>query len=85
MLHRAASLWPSSACLGEIQTDLVVIARTTVFVMPNSSASWLDAGAIMVDDTGEINVKAEMMAVARHFLNIDQLFYLRSDTLPMAV
>lgn len=44
----------------------VVSAMTAEFVMPNSAASTSDAGAIIDDDTGLMNVKAETMAVAAH-------------------
>ena len=43
-------------------------AITEVFVIPNSLEIWSLAGAIMEDDTGLINVNAETMAVAAHFL-----------------
>ena len=45
----------------------------TVFVMPNSRDSWPVAGAIMEDETGEMKVKAETIAVAAHFFLKDQL------------
>jgi hypothetical protein len=55
-------------------THLVTIARIALFVIPNCSASWPEAGAIMDDDTGEISVKDETINVDRHFLNFVQLF-----------
>lgn len=52
---------------------LVVIAVITLLVMPNSWETWAAAGAIMDDDTGEMNVNAETMQTAAHFRLIDQL------------
>ena len=51
----------------------VVIAKTTVLEIPNSFASWPEAGAIIDEETGEMNVKAETMRVAIHFFLYDQL------------
>ena len=48
-------------------------AITELFVMPNSLAICSLAGAIMDDETGLMNVNAETMAVAAHFLRRDQL------------
>lgn len=42
-------------------------------VIPKSCANCGVAGAIIDDDTGEIKVKAETMAVAAHFFLNDQL------------
>ncbi len=44
----------------------VVSAMMAVFVMPNWSARASDAGAIIDDETGLINVNAETIAVAAH-------------------
>lgn len=44
----------------------VDIAIRTLLVIPNSSASWAVAGAIIDEDTGLINVNAETIAVAAH-------------------
>ena len=44
----------------------VVRAIRTVLVIPNSSARAVDAGATIEDDTGLMNVNADMMAVAAH-------------------
>lgn len=46
---------------------LVIRAITTSFVTPNRWATCVLAGAIMLDDTGEINVNAETTNVAAHF------------------
>lgn len=44
---------------------------TTELWMPKSAASWSLAGAIMEDETGLMNVKADTMAVAAHLrLNV---------------
>ena len=51
----------------------VVTATTASFVIAKSSATWLLAGAIMEDETGLINVKADAMTVAPHFFLKDQL------------
>ena len=51
----------------------VDIAIMIVLVIPNSSASWEVAGAIMEDETGDRKVKADTMAVAIHFFLYDQL------------
>ena len=46
-------------------------AITAVFVIPNCWASLSDAGAIMEEETGEMKVKAETIAVAAHLrLNV---------------
>lgn len=42
-------------------------------VIPKSCANCGVAGAIIDDDTGEMKVKAETMAVAAHFFLNDQL------------
>jgi hypothetical protein len=39
----------------------------TVLWMSKRSANWPEAGAIIDDETGLINVNAEMMTVAPHF------------------
>ena len=49
------------------------MAIRTSFDIPNSCAIWSVAGAIMEEDTGDMNVKAETMAVAAHFFLRDQL------------
>ena len=51
----------------------VVRAITTELSIPNCSASWPLAGAIMEDDTGLMNVKADTIAVAAHFCLKPQL------------
>jgi hypothetical protein len=51
----------------------VTIAISTSLPIPNCSAIWNVAGATMEDETGEMKVKAETMAVAAHFLRKDQL------------
>ena len=54
--------------------DVEVVSATTIgFWIPNSLATCSDAGAIMDEETGEMNVKADTMAVAAHFLRRDQL------------
>lgn len=51
----------------------VVIATTASLVIAKSAATWLLAGAIMEDETGLMNAKADTMAVAPHFFLKDQL------------
>ena len=46
---------------------------SALLVMPNSWAIWSVAGAIMDEDTGEMNVNADTIAVAAHFFFSDQL------------
>ena len=48
-------------------------AVTLLLVMPNSSAICPLAGAIMDEDTGLMNVNADTIAVAAHFLCLLQL------------
>ena len=48
-------------------------AVTLLLVMPNSSAICSLAGAIMDEDTGLMNVNADTIAVAAHFLCLLQL------------
>ena len=45
----------------------VVMASRTVLWMSKRSANWPEAGAIIEDETGLINVNAETMTVAPHF------------------
>ena len=52
---------------------LVTIAASTVLVILNWSAIWKDAGATIEDETGEMNVNADTIAVAAHFFLNDQL------------
>lgn len=42
--------------------------------MPNSDAMWSAAGATMVDETGEMNVKAETVSAAAHLRLDGQLW-----------
>jgi nucleoside-triphosphatase THEP1 len=44
------------------------MARRTVLWMSNCSDSCLEAGAIIVEETGLMNVNADTMIVALHFL-----------------
>lgn len=46
---------------------VIVRAITVELVIPKSAAIARLAGAIIEDETGEMNVKAETMAVAAHF------------------
>lgn len=45
----------------------VTKAIVTSLVIPKRSATWALAGAIMLEDTGEIKVNAETTNVAAHF------------------
>ena len=67
-----------------LKTDSVVIpyantktevnmAMTTSFVSPNCLAICSEAGAIIDDDTGDMKVKADTIAVAAHFFLNDQM------------
>lgn len=51
----------------------VVSAMRASLVMPNCTAIWSAAGATMEDETGEMNVNADTIAVAAHFFLYDQL------------
>ena len=51
----------------------MTIAASTVLVILNWSAIWKDAGATIEDETGEMNVNADTIAVAAHFFLNDQL------------
>ena len=53
----------------------------TELVMPNCAATASVAGAIMDEETGLMNVKAETIAVAAHFRLKDQLNAEQSDQL----
>lgn len=60
-------LWNDEADAPYASTKIdVVSAIITVFVMPNCFANAMDAGATIEDETGLMNVNAEMMAVAAH-------------------
>lgn len=52
---------------------LVHMARIASLVMPNSAPRRVEAGAIMVEEIGEMNVKADTIAVADHLRPNDQL------------
>jgi hypothetical protein len=56
----------------KIKTD-VVIAMRALLVIPNSSATWAAAGAIIAEEIGLINVKEETIIVAAHFRWYGQL------------
>jgi hypothetical protein len=45
----------------------VMRPMTTSFVIPKCAATWGLAGAIMLEDTGEIRVNDETTKVAAHF------------------
>ena len=45
----------------------IVIAIMALLVIPNSSASWPAAGAIIEEETGVMNVNEETTIVAAHF------------------
>jgi hypothetical protein len=47
---------------------VVVMARRAVLWMSNCSDSCLEAGEIIVEETGLMNVNADTMIVALHFL-----------------
>lgn len=49
------------------------MAIITVLVTPKSSATCIAAGAIIDDETGDINVKEEITSVAAHFCRCGQL------------
>jgi len=51
----------------------MIKAVTTSFVIPNFSATWALAGAIMLDEIGEISVNDETTKVAAHFFSRLQL------------
>jgi hypothetical protein len=54
----------------------VVIATSTLLVIPNCSATCAAAGAIIDEETGLINVKDDTTMVAAHFWLYGQLDYL---------
>ena len=49
------------------------MARRTLLWMPNCSANCPEAGAIIVEETGLMNVNADTMAIAPHFFLKSQL------------
>lgn len=51
----------------------VVIAMSTLLVIPKSLATCTVAGAIIAEETGLINVKEETTMVAAHFWRYGQL------------
>lgn len=53
----------------------IVIATTTVLVMPNCRAIASLAGATIEDDTGLMKVKDETIIAAIHFLRLGQLYH----------
>ena len=50
------------------------MARITVLWMSNRSATCLEAGAIIDEDTGLMNVNADTIRIALHFLLKLQLY-----------
>ena len=60
----------------------VVIATTASLVIARSSATWPLAGAIMEDETGLMNAKADTTTVAPHFFLKDQLQRTKVSCLP---
>jgi hypothetical protein len=53
----------------------VAIATSTLLVIPKSSATCADAGAIIDEETVLINVKDDTIKVAAHFWRYGQLDY----------
>ena len=54
------------------------MATSALLVIPNSSASWFAAGAIIAEATGLIKVKDDTTMVAAHFWRYGQLDYMAS-------
>jgi hypothetical protein len=52
----------------------ITMARRTLLWMSNRSANWLEAGAIIEEETGLTNVNADTITVACHFLLRLQLY-----------
>jgi hypothetical protein len=49
-----------------MNTDVVMASRTLLWISKRS-ANWVEAGAIMDEETGLMNVNADTMKVAPHF------------------
>lgn len=63
----------------------VIIAIVTLLSMKNSSAIWLEAGATIDDETGDMKVKHDTIVTAIHFRRPLQLVNARGKSEPYNV